>query len=77
MGSIGDAGSGLERRGAKFTVESLAKEFRQEWVEEALRESERESVRVRLLPATPSSRSRSGAATARDSPACRESGRSA
>jgi len=37
MGFIGDAASGLERRGASFTVESLAKELRQEWVEDALR----------------------------------------
>ncbi len=42
---------GLEKRGAKFTVESLAKELPQEWVEEALREAGCESVRVRLLPA--------------------------
>ena len=52
MGSIGDVASGLEKRCAKFAVESLASELRQEWVEDALRETERESVRVRLLPAT-------------------------
>ena len=52
MCAIGSAASGLERRGASFTVESLAKELRQEWVEEALRETGRESVRERLLPAT-------------------------
>ncbi|UCC82502.1 MAG: IS4 family transposase [Gemmatimonadota bacterium] len=52
MCPIGDATSGLERRGAGFTVESLAKELRQEWIEEALRATKRESVRVRLLPAT-------------------------
>ena len=40
MCSIGDAVSGLERCGASFTVESLAKELRQEWVEEALREDD-------------------------------------
>jgi hypothetical protein len=51
MGSIGDVTPGLEKRGAKFTVESLAKELPQEWVEEALREAGCESVRVRLLPA--------------------------
>ena len=52
MCPIGDEASGLEKRGASFTVESLAKEFRQEWVEEALSQAGRESVRVRLLPAT-------------------------
>ena len=51
MGSIGDVAPGLEKRGPKFTVESLAKELPQEWVEEALREAGCESVRVRLLPA--------------------------
>ena len=51
MGSLGDVASGLETRGVKFTVESLAKELPQEWVEEALREAGCESVRVRLLPA--------------------------
>lgn len=52
MGSIGDVAPGLEKRGAKFTVESLAKELRPEWIEEALSQAGRESVRVRLLPAT-------------------------
>ena len=52
MDVIGDEGSGLERRGGHFTVESLAKELRQEWVEDALSQAERESVRERLLPAT-------------------------
>lgn len=52
MDVIGDEGSGLEKRSASFTVESLAKELRQEWVEEALSQAERESVRERLLPAT-------------------------
>jgi hypothetical protein len=52
MDSIGDVGCGLEGRGASFTVESLAKELRQEWVEDAFRVTGRESVRVRLLPAT-------------------------
>ena len=52
MCAIGDAASGLEKRSASFTVESLAKELRQEWVEDALRTTGRESVRVRLLPAT-------------------------
>ena len=51
MGSIGDVGRGLEGRGASFTVESLAKELRQDWVEEALRATGRESLRERLLPA--------------------------
>jgi hypothetical protein len=52
MCGIGDVASGLEKRGAGFAVESLAKELRQEWVEDALRLAGRESVRVRLLPAT-------------------------
>ncbi len=52
MCPIGDEESGLEMRGASFTVESLAKELRQEWVEDALRATGRESIRVRLLPAT-------------------------
>jgi len=52
MDVIGDEGSGLERHGGHFTVESLAKELRQEWVEEALSQAGRESVRERLLPAT-------------------------
>ena len=51
MGSIGDAASGLEKRGVRFTVESMAKELRQEWVEDALSQTGRESVRERLLPA--------------------------
>jgi hypothetical protein len=51
MGSIGDVTPGLEKRGVRFTVESLAKELPQEWVEDALREAGCESVRVRLLPA--------------------------
>jgi hypothetical protein len=41
----------LEKRGAGFTVESLAKELRQEWIKEALASSGRESVRERRLPA--------------------------
>ena len=52
MCPIGDVASGLEKRGVRFAVESLAKELRQEWVEEALSQAGRESVRVRLLPAT-------------------------
>ena len=52
MASIGDMASGLERPGAGFTVESLAKELRQEWIEEAFSQAGRESIRVRLLPAT-------------------------
>ena len=36
MCAIGNAASGLEARGAKFTVESLAKQVRQEWVEDGL-----------------------------------------
>ena len=41
MDVVGDERSGLERRGGHFTVESLAKELRQEWVEEALSQTER------------------------------------
>ncbi len=52
MCPIGDVASGLEKRGVRFAVESLAKELRQEWVEDALRTTGRESIRVRLLPAT-------------------------
>ena len=51
MCAIDGVVSVLEKRGAKFTVESLAKELPQEWVEEALRQTGRESVRERLLPA--------------------------
>ncbi len=52
MSVIGDEVSGLERPGAQFTVESLAKEIRQEWIESALSQTGKESVRKRLLPAT-------------------------
>ncbi|MHC4199905.1 MAG: IS4 family transposase [Planctomycetota bacterium] len=52
MCPIGDVASGLEKRGVRFAVESLAKQVRQEWVEDALRTTGRESIRVRLLPAT-------------------------
>jgi hypothetical protein len=51
VGSIGKGTAGLEKRGAQFTVESLANELRPEWIEEALSQAGRESVRVRLLPA--------------------------
>jgi hypothetical protein len=34
MNVVGDVASGLERRGGHSTVESLAKELRQEWVED-------------------------------------------
>lgn len=52
MCPIGDVAPGLEKRDASFTVESLANELRQEWVEDALSQAGRESIRVRLLPAT-------------------------
>ncbi|HUW55803.1 MAG TPA: IS4 family transposase [Planctomycetota bacterium] len=51
MCAIDGVVSVLEKRGASFTVESLAKELRQDWVEGVLKEAGRESVRERLLPA--------------------------
>jgi hypothetical protein len=51
MCSIDGVASLLDSRGAIFTVESLAKELKQAWIEEALAQAERESIRERLLPA--------------------------
>jgi len=52
MDGIGEIASALERGEGSFTVEALANELRAEWIAQALRETNRESVRERLLPAT-------------------------
>lgn len=51
MTSIDGVASLLDGRGASFTVESLAQELKQGWIEEALAQAGRESIRERLLPA--------------------------
>ena len=52
MNSIGDFCAKLKSGSGNFVVEALAKELHPDWVREALRETGRESIRERLLPAT-------------------------
>jgi hypothetical protein len=51
MDGIDGTVAGLESRGARFTVESLANELKPEWIDEALRATDTLSHRRRLLPA--------------------------
>ena len=48
---IGHQSEELEQKKNAFTVEALASVLKPEWIVEALRETQRESVRVRRLPA--------------------------
>jgi hypothetical protein len=52
MSSIGDFCAELKSDDGNFVVEALAKELHPDWVREALRETGKESIRERLLPAT-------------------------